>query len=322
MGDPIQSKRVEQLLNSVIKNRINKQEIAGGPVVQVSNFGTSRQLQIKFKDKNGSLLKTREEYEREQQTNIQRVLSRSDETIAQAKRAVMGRDGRAIQESKLENWAKSKGIWHEGEVTKDLEQKYGKKIGNGGESWVFRKDEHTVIKAKDNIYDDAYSALESIQIHNTLFPSTKITLVGIGRSDGELTFILEQPDVHGRAATKEEISNFIKENLKGSKDESVVGDNSYQNDLYKLQDLKPANVLVDTDGNIQVIDGDFYLKNEESSSISYEDYLKENQGGIAYFEAFVPIYANNLFTQFADKDGNIDIKAIEQLDPDFLKLAG
>lgn len=81
-------------------------------------------------------------------------------------------------------------------------------------------------------------------------------------------------------------------------------------------------MLVDTDGNIQVIDGDFYLKNEESSSISYEDYLKENQGGIAYFEAFVPIYANNLFTQFADKDGNIDIKAIEQLDPDFLKLAG
>lgn len=62
LGDPIQSKRVEQLINSIIKNRVNKQEIAGGPVVQVSNFGTSRQLNIRFKDKEGKLLKTRSEF--------------------------------------------------------------------------------------------------------------------------------------------------------------------------------------------------------------------------------------------------------------------
>jgi hypothetical protein len=69
LGDPIQSKRVEQLINSIIKNRVNKQTIAGGPVVQVSNFGTSRELNIRFKskekDKNGNplLLKTRKEFE-------------------------------------------------------------------------------------------------------------------------------------------------------------------------------------------------------------------------------------------------------------------
>lgn len=62
LGDPVQSKRVEQLINSVIKNRINKQKIAGGPVVQVSNFGTSKELNIRFKDKNGNLLKTRSEF--------------------------------------------------------------------------------------------------------------------------------------------------------------------------------------------------------------------------------------------------------------------
>lgn len=50
-GDPIQAKRIEQLINSIIKNRINKQKIAGGPIVQVSNFGTSQQLHIRFKDK-------------------------------------------------------------------------------------------------------------------------------------------------------------------------------------------------------------------------------------------------------------------------------
>lgn len=122
LGDPIQSKRVEQLINSIIKNRVNKQEIAGGPVVQVTNFGTSRELSIRFKDKNGNLLKTRKEF-------------------------------------------------------------------------------------------------------------------------------------------------------KGTDEE-------------------------------------------------FKQYLKDNQGGIAYFEVFAPIYANNLFSQFADKDGNISIEAIEALDPDLLKIIG
>lgn len=61
-GDPIQAKRIEQLINSVIKNRINKQKIAGGPIVQVSNFGTSKQLHIRFNDKQSNLIPLEEEY--------------------------------------------------------------------------------------------------------------------------------------------------------------------------------------------------------------------------------------------------------------------
>lgn len=62
LGDPIQCKRIEQLINSIIKNRVNKQEIAGGPIVQVSNYGTSRQLHIRFNDKKGNLMPTEEEF--------------------------------------------------------------------------------------------------------------------------------------------------------------------------------------------------------------------------------------------------------------------
>ena len=62
LGDPIQSKRVEQLINSIIKNRVNKQKLPGGPVVQVTNFGTSKELNIRFKDKSGNLLQTRTEF--------------------------------------------------------------------------------------------------------------------------------------------------------------------------------------------------------------------------------------------------------------------
>ena len=61
-GDPIQAKRIEQLINSIIKNRVNKQKIAGGPIVQVSNFGTSTQLHIRFNDKQGNLMPLEEEY--------------------------------------------------------------------------------------------------------------------------------------------------------------------------------------------------------------------------------------------------------------------
>ena len=146
LGDPIQSKRVEQLINSIIKNRVNKQEIAGGPVVQVTNFGTSRELNIRFKDKNGGLLKTRAEYEK---NPIKKELSQTDK------------------------------------------------------------------------FNAKYKGLKSSE-----------------------------------------------------------------------------------------------------STMSYEDYIKENQGGIAYFEVFAPIYANNLFSQFADKNGNISIEALEALDPDLLKMIG
>lgn len=61
-GDPIQAKRIEQLINSVIKNRVNKQKIAGGPIVQVSNFGTSKQLHVRFNDKQGNLIPLEEDY--------------------------------------------------------------------------------------------------------------------------------------------------------------------------------------------------------------------------------------------------------------------
>lgn len=122
LGDPIQSKRVEQLINSIIKNRVNKQKLPGGPVVQVTNFGTSKELNIRFKDRSGALLKTRAEF--------------------------------------------------------------------------------------------------------------------------------------------------------------------------------------------------------EGTDIEYKDYIKENQAGIAYFEVFAPIYSNQLFTQFADKNGIINIQAIEMLDPDLLKMIG
>ena len=60
--DPVQSQRVQTLLNSIIKNGtkkvsgITKQKIRGGALIQVSDYGLTDQLNIVFKDKNGNPL--------------------------------------------------------------------------------------------------------------------------------------------------------------------------------------------------------------------------------------------------------------------------
>lgn len=72
--DPVQSQKVQTLLNSVIKNRITKQKIRGGALIQVSDYGLTEELNIVFKDKEGNIMSwdkyskehrnaTREEYE-------------------------------------------------------------------------------------------------------------------------------------------------------------------------------------------------------------------------------------------------------------------
>ena len=62
LSDPIQSVRIQQLLNSIIKSRINKQKVSGGPVVQASVFGMSDDLTIRFKDKEGNLIESYNEF--------------------------------------------------------------------------------------------------------------------------------------------------------------------------------------------------------------------------------------------------------------------
>lgn len=62
LDDPIHSSRLQQVINSIVKSRINKQRTKGGPVVQASSFGLSEDLNIVFQDKNGNTLDTIKEY--------------------------------------------------------------------------------------------------------------------------------------------------------------------------------------------------------------------------------------------------------------------
>jgi len=61
LSDPTHSTRIQQLLFSIIKERVYKQKIHGGPVVQVSNWGTEN-LHIRYTNRNGDTLMTEQEF--------------------------------------------------------------------------------------------------------------------------------------------------------------------------------------------------------------------------------------------------------------------
>ena len=60
--DSTQTIRIQQMLNSIVKSRVNKQRIKGGPVVQASVFGQTEDLKIRLADSNGNELPSFYEY--------------------------------------------------------------------------------------------------------------------------------------------------------------------------------------------------------------------------------------------------------------------
>lgn len=63
LEDPSIRTQVEQAINSIIKSRVNKLKMKGGPLVQMSNFGMSKELKIRFLDKEGNPLMDRSAFD-------------------------------------------------------------------------------------------------------------------------------------------------------------------------------------------------------------------------------------------------------------------
>ena len=80
-NDPIQSIRIQQLLNSIIKTRINKQKVKGGPVVQASAFGLSEDLRIEFDNENPGKVKYFECYMPIPSEELEKALTKPDGSL-------------------------------------------------------------------------------------------------------------------------------------------------------------------------------------------------------------------------------------------------
>lgn len=149
------------------------------------------------------------------------------------------------QEQLIEQWAKASRLWVDDSENK-LTSLFGKMIAKGAESKVYYKPgDISVVKERTSIYSTTQKALDSIVLHNYLFPETAMKVIGFSRdSDGLLRTILTQPYIRcKRLATKEEIDALLFG--KGFWDNGDGNGTNYTSDDIALEDMHPANVFID-----------------------------------------------------------------------------
>lgn len=123
---------------------------------------------------------------------------------------------------------------------------------------AYDQDSKTVYKSNNlfNARNSISRFLESILIHNELFPETKYDLVaftGIAKSGGKVPYIepiLKQNYIpHAQQANQEDIDNYMT-----SLGFNKINNHTFSNTKYTISDLRPRNVLKDDNGTIYVID--------------------------------------------------------------------
>ena len=106
---------------------------------------------------------------------------------------------------------------------------------------------------------DMVSLFEHLYIHNQLFPETAYELVGFTGFEGRSTYpIIRQRAVYNPSnASLDDINEYM----------HLLG--FHKNDRYSfcngeiiISDLRPRNVLKDTDGDIYIIDADFKITDQ------------------------------------------------------------
>lgn len=158
----------------------------------------------------------------------------------------------ALQEKMVQQWAEAKGCWFP-HAEQDIESEYGTMIAEGAEAKVYYKEGDTsVIKIRTSIYATLGRALESIVLHNTLFPETPMNVIGFTRDPhGLFRAILTQPYIGcKRLATKSEIDEMVA--AKGFRDNYDGQGINYIGERLCLEDMHPANVFIDIVSNTPI----------------------------------------------------------------------
>lgn len=152
----------------------------------------------------------------------------------------------------VQQWAEAKGCWFP-HAEQDIESEYGTMIAEGAEAKVYYKEGDTsVIKIRTSIYVTLGRALESIVLHNTLFPETPMNVIGFTRDPhGLFRAILTQPYIGcKRLATKLEIDEMVA--AKGFRDNYDGQGINYIGERLCLEDMHPANVFIDIVSNTPI----------------------------------------------------------------------
>ena len=153
--------------------------------------------------------------------------------------------------AEVEKSARDSGQWFEG-IASQLD---GYQLSSGGENEVYLANgEITKLNNFAFLRDDATNFedfLNRIESFNDLFPDVALRLLGFAKnSKGEVCVVMSQPAItNSREATEEEIDAAL-EDMGFYTD--ISGE--WTDGRYVISDLKPNNVLVDSEGHLHFID--------------------------------------------------------------------
>ena len=181
--------------------------------------------------------------------------------------------------SRIENWAKQNNAWFDWRTLRgrfDRNERLG--TGDEAESDVFlSKDGKSVLKIVRNphaIYDTLQGKLDSIALHNDLFPTETMNVIGFTKvnEDGFSTtsVLLEQPYIKGKTvydsfSTFEEKIKFTDKFMKSlgfTKEKWAaksgffegVPDDIWRKGDYAVEDVNAGNIIIDKNGKGHIID--------------------------------------------------------------------
>ena len=141
----------------------------------------------------------------------------------------------AQQESVIEHWAKTVGLWTEC-VEESLPQSLGEQIAEGGEAVVYDHGSTLIKSIGLDYFIQPIFALDRISLHNTYFPETRLTLLGFGRDKrGEFKIIAEQPYIAGQPVSDDEIADYMRQmgfELKNPRNWTYATPDIYLSDMH------------------------------------------------------------------------------------------
>ncbi len=137
-------------------------------------------------------------------------------------------------------------------------------IGDGSESEVFRNGNIVLKKGEPyNAPETAGPRIRDILYADQLFGSGKLTLAGhwVGKN-GVINPVFSQPFVEGRGATQAEINQYMKSKGFTESDKKKTFYKDTPEGRVIAYDLDADNVLVDTEGQLIVIDASAYIEKQ------------------------------------------------------------
>ena len=166
----------------------------------------------------------------------------------------------AQQESAIEKWAATVGLWTDDVDTK-LPHFLGERIAEGGEAVVYDHGSTLIKSIGLDYFIQPIFALDRIALHNAYFPETRLTVLGFGRDgNGDFKIIVEQPFIDGLPVDDVEIAHYMFQmgfELKNPRNWTYATSEIY------LSDMHDENVIRSLAGTIFVVDCDIRINTPE-----------------------------------------------------------